>query len=143
MHPLIVRRDAAQAVRDTYFGKPFAWGRADCVRMCALDLRKLGYRVSLLKAPQYSSEKGARLALARAGFDSLEALLDAQGFIRIPPAAALPADIVALSGAGDWPSLMVALGNGATIGFHEGQGKVLRPQMDKAVAAWRVDPCRK
>lgn len=141
MHHLISRRDAAQATLLHFEGRAFAWGRADCVRLAAWHLRRMGRRVSLLKGGQYSSERGAKLALARAGFDSLEAALDAQGFLRIPPAAALVGDLVGLEGEGGWPCLTVALGNGRVLGFHTGAARILKPI--KMVAAWRVDPCPK
>jgi hypothetical protein len=140
MHHMIARRDAAQAALDRFAGKPFTWGKYDCVRLAAFAARQLGHKVNLLKAGPYGTEVEARAALAKAGYASLEAALDAR-FPRIAPAAALPGDIVAVEGKeGDWPCLMVALGNGATVGFHEGEARLLRTL--KPLLAWRVDPVR-
>lgn len=141
IHPLILRRDAAQATLDHFNGQPFAWGKADCVRLGAFHLRQMGRTVSLAKAGSYSSEKGALRALSRTGFASLEAAVDGQGLLRIAPAAALVGDLIGLEGEGGWPALCVALGNGRVLGFHTGQARVLKPLLP--VIAWRVEPCRR
>jgi hypothetical protein len=140
-HPLIWRRDAAQATLDHFNGRPFAWGEADCVRLAAWHVRRMGHKTKLAKAGAYHDEAGARKALAKAGFRSLQKAVDAHGFARIAPAAALVGDIVALEGEGGWPALCVALGNGRVLGFHEGQARVLKPLLP--VLAWRVEPCLK
>lgn len=138
------RRDVAQAVFDRFAGRPLAWGRDDCVRMAAFALRKFKRPVSLAKAGEYSSLKGALRALRRAGFDTLEAAVDAQGLERIAPAFALPGDIIGLPAEedGPWLALTVALGNGRVLGFQGGACKVLQPRLDPETAnrvrAWRA-----
>lgn len=142
MNDLVARAAAAQAVVDHYLGRPFHWGRSDCVRLAAMALRKRHHRVSLIKAGDYSSLRGALKALKRAGFDSLEAAVEAQGLMSIPPAAALPCDLIGIPPAepGPWLALSIAIGNGRVLGFQEGFCKVLQPRFDPAnpVRAWRV-----
>ncbi|MFN3584830.1 DUF6950 family protein [Phenylobacterium sp.] len=142
MHETIRRRDAAQAAFDRFNGRALAWGRDDCLRLAAFDLRKMGRAVSLAKAGSYSSLAGALRALRRTGFATLAEAVDAEGLVRIPPAAALPADL--LGGTphegGPWVALGVVLGNGRVLGFQNGFCGVLQPTPeDLATAiAWRV-----
>lgn len=138
-HPLIRRRDAAQATLDRFCGQPFAWGRTDCVRLAAFHVRQLGYRPKLAKAGAYATEPAALRALSRTGFANLFEAVDGY-FPRIAPAAALTGDLVGLDAGSDvWPALCVALGNGRVLGFHEGVARVLKPLLP--VVAWRVEPC--
>lgn len=141
MLPMIARRDAAQAAVDRFDGQPFAWGKNDCVRLAAFTLRKLGHKPNLARAGTYSSLLGAKRALVRTGFATLEEALDALGLPRIPPAAAVVGDIVGLPGLDDWTALTVALGNGRVLGFMSGRCGVLAPITP--LTAWRVEPCRK
>jgi hypothetical protein len=136
---LKVRQAAAQATFDRFDGAAFRWSSNDCARLAAFVVRRLGHRPKMPKAGTYSSALGARRALKAAGFDSLEAALDAMGFERIPPASALPGDIVAIPGVGDWSALTVALGNGRVLGFMDGRAGAMQPKL--YVCAWRVPPC--
>lgn len=141
MLPMIARRDAAQAAVDRFDGRPFAWGKNDCVRLSAFVLRQLGHKPNLARAGSYSSLLGAKRALARTGFATLDAALDALGLPRIPPAAAVVGDIVGLPGLDDWTALTIAVGNGRVLGFMEGRGGIMQP--NAPLTAWRVEPCRK
>lgn len=142
MIELIRRRDIAQAVFDRFAGRPLKWGQDDCVRMAAFNLRKFRRPVSLAKAGTYASARGALKALKRAGFDTLEAAVDAQGLEPIAPAMALPGDLIGLPAEedGPWLALTVALGNGRVLGFQGGACRVLVPNYDAAnrVRGWRV-----
>lgn len=142
---MIQRRDAAQATLDHFRDKPFTWGKADCVRLVAFNLRKLGYRPSLAKGGAYSSEAGARRALKAAGFARLESTMDSIGLPRIGHASCLAGDIVAITSGEDWPALGVALGNGRVLAFnvHTGLAGVCAPDAADVVAAWKADPCLK
>lgn len=149
MHALIRRRDAAQATLDRFNGRALAWGRDDCVRLAAFCARKMGRPVSLAKAGSYSSARGALTALKRAGFDSLEAAVDAQGFVPISPAQALPGDLIGLPPVedGPWLALTVYLGNGRIVGFRDGRCGAMQlhlgaltPDLANRVRAWRVEP---
>ena len=142
MQPLLIRRSAAQACLDRFAGQAFAWGRSDCARLAAFALRGLGHNPRLARFGTYSTAIGARRALKRAGFDTIEAALDGMGLPRIPPAAALPGDIIALPSADDeaWPALCVALGGGRVLGFHGEVGLAVVMQPEVWGLAWRVDP---
>jgi len=140
--PLIRRRDAAQATLHEWGGKKLRLGHADCVRMVASHLRRLGHKVVLPPAGSYRSVKAAKAALAKAGYACLPDALDSFGFERIAPAAALVGDIIELPSAIDGlAALTVAVGNGRVIGWcDDGREGVLVMQPHEYVAAWRVAP---
>ncbi len=140
---LLARAEIAQATLDRFKGQPLAYGRHDCVQMAAFHLRACGYRVLLSKGGRYRSATGALRALRRAGYDDLFVALDDLGLVRVPPAAALVGDLLALpSEEAALPALTVALGNGRVLGWHpDAEGAaVLQPLAYEA--AWRVE-CRK
>lgn len=145
---------AAQAAFDAYHDKTFIWGKRDCVRLAAYALKRLGYQPGLARGGGYTNELGAVRALKRAGFDSVEAwMADVVGeleLVGIPPAAALPGDIVgfhmpqfALTG------LTIAMSNGRLLGFDDDKiCRVAAPKLDPeylksngvTAMAWRCDP---
>lgn len=136
---MIRRQQAAQAAVNHFKGQPWELGKNDCVRLAAFTLRKMGHRPQLGKAGSYKTGVGAMRALKRAGHDTLAAALDALGLERIPPAAALPADIVMIPGQAPLDgALTIAVGNGRVLGFHEdvGTAEVLQPI--EFIAAWRL-----
>lgn len=109
--------------------------------MAAFTLRQLGQRTPLVKAGFYSSALGARRALKRLGFDTLEAALDDR-CPRIAPAMALPGDVLGFrtdEEHADWIALGVALGNGRALTFHgePSVGTVLALH-EPAALAWRA-----
>ena len=134
----IRRQQAAQAAVDRFKGQPWELGKNDCVRLAAFVLRRMGHRPQLGKAGSYSTGAGALRALKRAGFDTLAEALDALGLERVPPADARVADIVMVPGEAPLDgALMIAVGNGRVLGFHEQslQGEVLQPTA--FIGAWR------
>jgi hypothetical protein len=142
---LQARQQALAATVAHFEARPFAYGKTDCVRLAAFHLRKMGHKPQLAKAGSYSSLLGAVRALRRTGFASLPEALDGLGLIRIPPAAALVSDLLALPGEGDLHALQIVAGNGRVFGFHEDRDTACFIQPTLAVAtAWRVEPlCRK
>lgn len=138
MHELTLRAAAASAALSRYRGRPLDWGRVDCVRMLAFTLRTLKQPASLAKAGSYYSATGALKALKRTGHDSLEAAIDAQGLIRISPAAARVADALAVPGDGALSAIWIVLGNGKALGWHEDSDlcSVISLQPGAAIAAW-------
>jgi len=138
MHELTIRAAAASAALSRFRDRPLEWGRVDCVRSLAFTLRKLKRPVSLAKAGSYYSATGALKALKRAGHDSLEAAIDAQGLVRISPAAARVADVLAVPGDGVLSALWIVLGNGKALGWHEDSElcSVIILQPGAAIAAW-------
>jgi hypothetical protein len=140
---LIRRRDAAQATLNAFIGQPLVWGRFDCVRLAAFNLRQLGYKPRLVRGGAYRTPLGARQALKRAGFKSLEAALDDLGLPRVGHARILPGDVVALASGEDWPSLSVYLGNGRVLAFsaHHQMVAVAQPGPSDILDCWSARPC--
>ncbi len=145
VHPLVRRRDAAQAVVDRLSGRNLVWGRFDCGRsIVAPVLKAMGHHCPLARFGEYRNEFGARRALARNGFASMEDFLDQVPLLRIGHASLLPADFIGLQAEGDWLGIGVHLGNGRAFTFSPDPvsgvpiGHVVQPL--KIAAAWRV-PC--
>lgn len=135
-------RQAALAATVAHFeARPFAYGKTDCVRLAYFHLRGMGHRPQLGKAGKYSSLIGAVRALKRTGFVTLPDALDGMGLPRIPPAAALVGDLLALPGDGGLHALQIVAGNGRVFGFHEERETAcfIQPTLDVA-SAWRVEP---
>ena len=135
-----LRVAAAQATLARFKDHPLRLGRTDCVRMVAYHLRKLGHRVKLPPSGSYASIRSGLRELEARGFRTLDEALDAFGFDRIAPAAAVAGDVLMLQAVDRLGSLVVAMGNGRVIGFHEdSEGAVIMQPLD-FVAAWRVPP---
>ena len=135
MPPLIQRQIATQATKDRYFGKPFAWGEADCARMAAFHLKAMGWPVKLAGVGAYKTALGAKRALARLGHASLTEAMDAR-FARISPAATLIGDILSLAGDDAFGALVIAVGNGRVLGWHEDAAGAVILQPLTFDAAW-------
>lgn len=141
MNELLFRVAAAQATLDHWRDQPFKWGTVDCVRMMAWHLRRMGHRVKLPPSGSYSSALTAARRLRERGHDDVIAAVDALGFDRIAPAAALPGDVLG------WPKddgigiIAIRLSNGRVVGFHDDTvgATVLQP-LDVACVAWRTPP---
>jgi hypothetical protein len=145
-HALILRARAAQATLDEWKPRAFRLGEADCARLVASHLRRLGYTVKLPASRSYRTPRSAALALRKLGYDTVPAMLDALGLERIAPAAALTADIIQMPWVegeddGGLAALTVAMGNGRVLGWHDdapGGAVVMQPL--QMIAAWRADP---
>ncbi len=141
MSDLQARVDAVKATQAHFAGRPFAWGRVDCVKVAAWHLRAMGHHLGLglNKAGTYRSALGARRALERAGHASLAAALD--GVLpRIAPAAALPGDLLIGPGTDEWEALGIYAGNGAVVGFYDGEKGLTIVRLNSGIAgrAWRA-----
>lgn len=139
MPDMIKRAAATQACMDRFAGRFYAPGTRDCGKLAAHALHKLGRKAKLLTASRHTTEAGAIRYIRKAGFKDLVELMDAVGLDRIPPAAALPGDIIAMAMPEGDPfgcSLTVALDNGRILGFKDGVCQVLVPH--DFVTAWRV-----
>lgn len=139
---MIRRVAAAQATYDAFFDREFAWGGADCVRMAALDLQRLGYKPKLSRGGSYASPLAAARALKRAGFASLAAALDDLGLPQIGHAARLPGDLLAFPSHDGWEALGVALGNGRALAIspHTNRFAVVQPPHEDILTCWKVEP---
>ena len=140
-NPLVLRVEAAEAAVREFLNQPLEYGRRDCARMAAFVLKRLGYSVSLAKAGRYTTAIGGVRALRRLGYDSLEAALDGFGMARIPLAAVLPADIIAVPSEDRWPALWVALSGNRVLGWHGSSEHacIIEPR-GPHITAWRADP---
>lgn len=133
---------AAQGTLDFFRDKPMRLGSAaDCVRMTAHHLRRMGRSITLPPVGAYRTPKSAKQALVDRGFADLLEAMDSLRFPRIPAAAAIVGDVLALPGEADFGgALTVSLGNGRVIGFHEDvKGAVVLQPLDY-ICAWRIDP---
>lgn len=147
--PLARRVAATQEIVDTWRGRPFVWGTADCARLAAAMLTRLGWKPGLARGGYYKTALGAAKAFRRAGFADAAAWMDDVGLFRIPPAAALPGDILGFAHA-DMPlgvALVIAVGNGRAFGFADnGDGPrahVFPPILTAdggGYLAWRAEP---
>ena len=140
---LEVRVDATQKTLDRFRDRPFKPGAADCVQIVKFLCRELGRPLKFGRALNYKSLLSGRAVLRRLGFATLGEALDSQ-FAQIAPAAALPGDIMEMPALDD-PSvtglaaLVVYLGNGAVLGFHEiAVGAVVMRLEEPALRAWRT-----
>lgn len=139
MNEMLRRQRSAQATVDRFRGVPFAYGKNDCGRLAAFALRQMGHKPSLAKAGSYSSALGAARALKRLGHADLASALDSLGLLRIPPIAALPADLVMLPGEGPFGgALALSVGNGRVLSYHEDLDGADILQPIEFVAAWRL-----
>lgn len=147
-HALVLRARAAQATLDEWKTRAFRLGEADCARLVASHLRRLGHHVKLPAARSYRTPRSAEVALRKLGFETVPMMLDALGLERIAPAAALVGDVIQmpLEAEGDVASdalaaLTIAMGNGRVLGWHPDApgGAVVMQPLDM-VAAWRVHP---
>ena len=142
---LLVRQRAVSACLHRFEGAPLIWGKTDCVRLCALALRKQGHAVPLLKGVRYSSEQTALRRFREQKIESLCEAVDALGLVRIAPAMALPGDLIAMP-PGEGNPFGAALGVihtpaarriiAASDDTHE--FRVLAPDLSQALCVWRV-----
>lgn len=141
MNTMLKRAAATQACMDRFAYKPVEPGVRDCGKLTAHALHKQGRSAKLLNASGHRTWTGALTYLKRTGFASLADLIDAIGMERIPPAAALPGDIIALpaaEGDGFGCSLAVALDNGRVLALNPQSGQIEPMIPHLFVCAWRV-----
>ena len=141
MHPMMKRQAATQACMDRFGFKVVEPGVRDCGKLTAHALHKQGRSAKLLNASRHTTWAGALRYLAKVGAKDLVALIDMMGLERIPPAAALPGDIIAMptEDANDFGcSLTVALDNGRVLGLNPATN-LIEPMIPHLfVCAWRV-----
>lgn len=135
----IRRQQVATDAIARFRGVPLEFGRFDCARLGTFVLYGMGHKSPLVRATWYRTAGGAGRALRRLGFKSLVEAIDSIGLNQIPPAAALPADLIMLPAEDVFGgSLTVAVGNGRVLGYHEDLpgAEILQPT--GYVAAWRL-----
>jgi hypothetical protein len=131
---LIQRAQRTQKTVDIWKGRPFKDGTGDCVQLVKAHARHLG---NPIKIPRYHDVREAAAALRELGHKSLGEALDAR-FHRIATAQILVGDIVETLGSNGFSGLMIAVGNGRTLGFHEEipHCDILQPLIISG--AWRI-----
>jgi hypothetical protein len=147
-HPLLKRRDAAQATLDRWADKPLVWSTSDCARMIAYHVRRMGYQPPLPKPGSYRTpEAGMRMLKRVTGFSRMDDVIEKKmGFMPIPYAAAITGDLCAMppDDHRDWPAMFVVLDNGRVLGFISDENGarclVATPIPGAVTGAWRVDP---
>lgn len=135
---ILARAEACQDTLNYHIDLPASWGKNDCARMCARHLKNMGHKISLSKFGSYSSYRGALSALKKAGVTTIEELIDSLGFERIPPAASVMGDIIAMKPEEgiDISALAVRL-DGDNYLHTYGGGFVVSVKQE-ALVAWRV-----
>jgi hypothetical protein len=138
---MLKRQAATQACMDRFAFKPVVPGVRDCGKLAAHAIHKMGRSATLLTGTRHKTFAGAVKYIRGLGFKDLVELMDALGLDRIPPASALPGDIIALpseEGDGFGCSLAIALDNGRILGLNAASG-LIEPMIPHLfVAAWRV-----
>lgn len=133
------RRRALEKVRARFEGKPFAWGRNDCLILARAMLAAMGH-VGLPKVPRYRTALGAKKALKSLGADTVPELLDTL-LPRIVPAQMLPGDLALVESEEEGFGGTVMIGLGWKLwGWHPDADAfaVVDPAPDAIQAAWRV-----
>ena len=131
---LIERVEAAQKTVDAFKGRAFEDGKTDCIQLVLRHARHMGKRI---KVPRYGDLKSASNTLRTLGFKTLGEALD-RHFTRIEPSQVLAGDVVEVPGENGFSSLMVAVGNGRALGFHQDipHCDILQPLLISG--AWRI-----
>jgi hypothetical protein len=131
---LIQRATRTQKTVDLWKGRPFGEGKVDCVQLVKAHARHMG---GPIRIPRYHDVREAAAALRELGHKSLGEALDAR-FHRIATAQILVGDIVETLGSNGFSALMVAVGNGRTLGFHDDipHCDILQPLI--ITGAWRI-----
>lgn len=133
---LIERVMATQKTVEEFKGKKFdiRYG-GDCIQLVIAHARHMGKKI---KVPRYGSWRSAAEALRTIGFDNLSAAMD-EHFRRIETYHVMAGDIVEVPGNNGFSSLMIAVGNGRTLGFQEEipHCDILQPMMTSG--AWRIE----
>lgn len=139
---LLRRQSATQSCMDRFGFKSVEPGVRDCGKLAAHALHKQGRSAKLLNGSRHKTWGAAVKYIRKSGFADLVALMDAVlPGARIPPAAALPGDIIAMptdDETGFGCSLAVALDNGRVLGLNA-ETNLIEPMQPVAfVCAWRV-----
>jgi|GEM_PF-6935660 len=135
---LIRRHEACVFVLAKYRRRSCDFVRADCVRLSRTLLVKRGHR-GLAQLPRYRSLGGARRALRRAGYGSLAEMIDAVLPGRaIAPAMMLPGDLALVDGEFFGQALLAYLGDGAFLGWMQGEAEAAVIEAHAIRRAWRT-----
>lgn len=141
MSQMLKRAAATQACMDRFAFKPVEPGSRDCGKLAAHALHGMGRSAKLLTGRRGKTWASALAYIHRQGFASLTEMVDAMGLQRIPPAAALPGDLIALPALEEDAfgcSLAVALDNGRVLALNAASG-LIEPMVPRLfICAWRL-----
>lgn len=139
---LFRRQKATESCMARFGFKQVEPGVRDCGKLAAHALHKQGRRAKLLNGSKHKTWLDAVKYIRKLGFNDLVDLMDAVlPDARIPPAAALPGDIIAMptdDETGFGCSLVVALDNGRILGLNPLSGLIEPMQPHAFICAWRV-----
>jgi len=135
---LAERAARTDAVIARFRAKPFDWSaHATCIHLFRAQAAAFGHKVPLV--PRFKTPLGARRALERTGFATVEALIDSM-LPRIAPATMWVGDIALLPGE-PFEAVTVHAGGGILLGWHADAPDRLRPiegAVAQAIAAYRL-----
>lgn len=118
MNDLLRRQRALEKTMGKFRKRPFKWGSSDCASLLRSHLVAAGHR-KVPKIPSYSTALGAKRAVEKMGFETMEALLDSL-LPRIPEARMMPGDIALMGGPEGSPLDAVVISVGRKVfGYHE------------------------
>lgn len=132
------RREATQATKDFFIGKPFDWreGR-HCVKMAHYHLRQMGKRPERL--PKIKGPIEAKRALRERGFEAVSDWFDSF-LIRIPPSMMRLGDIAVTPGDEGFESVLIYVAPHKLMGWlPDGSAVVIYDAgFEDLTGAWRV-----
>lgn len=140
--PDTVRRQQAVAATLARFrGRPMEFRSGHtCVHLARFHLRAMGHRPPPI--PRFSSEIGARRALAERGWGNCADLLDSlPGLCRVAPLAMLPGDLAVIGSEDGIGAIVVALARHKFAGWRADGLDALRVydvDLSELSAAWRL-----
>lgn len=134
-----VRRQlATKRTKDAYCGRTFAWKAGHtCVHMARFHLLGMGHKPPMM--PGFRSAIGAKRALARHGWTSVEDMLDSL-LPRIAPLEMRLGDLAAGPGLDGMGAVFVCLPPFKLMGWHEeaDEAVVIDFNRDALTGCWRV-----
>lgn len=140
MMTLVERQAATQATLAQFRGQAFNWkAGVTCVHLARFHLQRCGHRPPAL--PGIGSALAAKRALAKRGWASCAAMLDAQpGLTRIAPAMMLMGDLATLPGDDGIDAIVICAGPQKVFGWREDAAGLVVLDIDysQVSGAWRV-----
>ena len=119
MHDLIRRKQAISLTQEYFLGKPFTWGKYDCIKLARFHAKNMGHK-KLRQIGKYENYSGAIRELKKTGFESIHDLIS-NYFFQIVPAMSLPGDLALLESPSDckMDAIVLCFGQNKFLGFHE------------------------
>jgi hypothetical protein len=106
---------ATQKTVDQFKLRQYSDGKCDCIQIAIAHAARFGRKIVI---PKYGDVESAARALRKLGFRTLGEAMD-KHFERIDPQYRQLGDFVETPGMNGFSSIMVDVGNGRALGFHE------------------------